>query len=56
MKSSKSGPVDFQDGDMRSSILEIMQTEEDIMNSCRRIGESGDCYQVYEEPGSHGQN
>ena len=30
---AKSGPVDVQDGDMRSSILEIMQTDEDIMNS-----------------------
>ena len=29
----KSGRVDVQDGDMRSSILEIIQTDEDIMNS-----------------------
>ena len=32
-KSEKSGPVDVQDGDMRSAILEIIQTDEDIMNS-----------------------
>ena len=31
--SAKSGPVDVQDGDMRSAILEIIQTDEDIMNS-----------------------
>ena len=30
---AKLGPVDFQDGDMRSAILEIMQMDEDIMNS-----------------------
>ena len=32
-KSAKSGHVDVQDGDMRSAILEIIQTDEDIMNS-----------------------
>ena len=29
-KCVKSGPVDVQDGDMRSAILEIIQTDEDI--------------------------
>ena len=44
---AKSGPVvDFQDGNMRSAILEIMQTDEDIVNSVV-IAESGDCQQVY---------
>ena len=32
-KCAKSGPVDFQDGNMRSAILEIMQMDEDMMNS-----------------------
>ena len=32
-KYAKSGPVDVQDGDMRSAILEIIQTDQDIMNS-----------------------
>ena len=31
-KSAKSGHVDVQDGDMRSAILDVIQTDEDIMN------------------------